>query len=326
MESLLALGTAFIASLMAMQLLLRSRLSDRLLDQPNARSLHQVAVPRHGGLAIMAGMLMVWLLNWQPWMWPMTLCVLLLVALSFVDDVRHLPAGWRLMAHFLIAAVFVFGAQFSGWHVGGMSLMLVAMVWMTNLYNFMDGSDGLAGGMALSGFGFLGVAGLLAGDAQMATLALAVAGGAAAFLLFNFHPAHVFMGDAGSIPLGFLAAAMGVIGWQRGDWSVWFPVMVFSPFILDASVTLLKRLLRRKKVWQAHREHYYQRLVQMGWGHRKTALWAYGIMLLAGCSALVLLYQPWPVQKMGLMAWLVIYGGVMARIDAMWKRAGTCVS
>jgi UDP-N-acetylmuramyl pentapeptide phosphotransferase/UDP-N-acetylglucosamine-1-phosphate transferase len=95
-----------------------------------------------------------------------------------------------------------------------------------------------------------------------------VAAAAAGFLCFNFHPARIFMGDVGSVPLGFTAGALGLVGWRSGAWPLWFPLLVFAPFILDATVTLLRRALRGEKVWQAHRSHYYQRMVQMGLGHR----------------------------------------------------------
>src|SRR5262249_53435950 len=147
----------------------------------------------------------------------------------------------------------------------------VATAWMINLYNFMDGSDGLAGGMAAIGFGCYGIAALAGGDYLCATINLVVAASALGFLCFNFSPARLFMGDVGSVSLGFLAAVLDVVGWLRGDWPVWFGIVVFSPFIVDATVTLFKRALRGARVWEAHREHYYQRLVQSGWGHRKTA-------------------------------------------------------
>jgi UDP-N-acetylmuramyl pentapeptide phosphotransferase/UDP-N-acetylglucosamine-1-phosphate transferase len=93
---------------------------------------------------------------------------------------------------------------------------------------------------------------------------------AAVFLKANFHPARIFLGDVGSVPLGFLAGALGALGVYRDLVPVWFPFVVFAPFFVDATVTLLRRMLRGERFWQAHREHYYQRLVQMGWGHRRT--------------------------------------------------------
>ncbi len=156
---------------------------------------------------------------------------------------------------------------------------LLAIIWMINLYNFMDGSDGLAGGMSIAGFGTYAVAAYGGGLMELSVLAAALAGAAAGFLIWNFHKARIFMGDSGSVPLGFLAAALGLLGWQEGVWPMWFPVLVFSPFIADASVTLVKRYLRGERLSQAHRSHYYQRVLRMGLGHRGTALAAYVLML-----------------------------------------------
>jgi UDP-N-acetylmuramyl pentapeptide phosphotransferase/UDP-N-acetylglucosamine-1-phosphate transferase len=164
---------------------------------------------------------------------------------------------------------------------------LLAIVWYTNLYNFMDGSDGLAGGMAVIGFGAYAIAAQLSGASPFAALCAAVAAAAAGFLVFNFPPARLFMGDAGSVPLGFLAGALGVVGWSRGYWPIWCPLLAFAPFVCDATLTLLRRALRRERVWQAHRDHYYQRLVRMGFGHRGTALIEYSVM--GGCAAIALL-------------------------------------
>jgi UDP-N-acetylmuramyl pentapeptide phosphotransferase/UDP-N-acetylglucosamine-1-phosphate transferase len=180
-----------------------------------------------------------------------------------------------------------------------------AIAWMINLYNFMDGSDGLAGSMALCGFGAYGIAALCAGDAAFAALNFSVAAAAAGFLLFNFPPARVFMGDAGAIPLGFLAAACGIAGWQRDAWPLWFGGIVFSPFIVDATLTLAKRLVRGDKVWQAHREHYYQRLVQSGWGHRRTLCAEAGLMIAATAAALAGLRLE-PTQQTAMLAAVTI--------------------
>jgi UDP-N-acetylmuramyl pentapeptide phosphotransferase/UDP-N-acetylglucosamine-1-phosphate transferase len=209
-------------------------------------------------------------------------------------------------------------ADANGWLV--VTFAAVAVIWMLNLYNFMDGSDGLAGGMTLIGFGCYGAAAWLAGDESFAAANFSVAASAAAFLLFNFHPARIFLGDSGSIPLGFLAAAMGFIGWMSGDWPLWLPLLVFSPFIADASVTLLKRGWRGEKVWQAHREHYYQRMVQHGLGHRNTALLAYILMLASGVSAMWATRQDPSVQYGVGIAWCGVYLIIMSASDHYWER------
>jgi UDP-N-acetylmuramyl pentapeptide phosphotransferase/UDP-N-acetylglucosamine-1-phosphate transferase len=126
------------------------------------------------------------------------------------------------------------------------------------------------------------------------------------------------MGDVGAIPLGFLAAALGMLGWINNVWSIWLPLLVFSPFIVDATATLTKRLLRREVIWQAHREHYYQRIVQSGFGHRNTALASYGLMLLVGGSAVWSGQQDITMQHRVLMIWVGIY--LILMIISDWKQ------
>jgi len=288
-----------------------------LQDIPNERSLHTEPIPRTGGIALMAGILSGWVLMIQFWAWWIVLPALGLFALSLVDDVRNLSARTRLIGHF-VAAVIVLGGTGVDWL--WLLPVLMFIVWMTNLYNFMDGSDGLAGGMALFGFSFYGIAGLMNGNEVFAMMNFSIGAAALGFLYHNFHPARVFMGDSGSIPLGFLAGALGVWGWQQGYWPFWFPVLVFSPFVADATFTLIKRVWRRENLAQAHRSHYYQRLVQMGWGHRNTALVEYVLMLLAGVSALWGIGLDVSGQGNLLAWWGAIYLGLTMWIDRRWQR------
>jgi UDP-N-acetylmuramyl pentapeptide phosphotransferase/UDP-N-acetylglucosamine-1-phosphate transferase len=247
-----------------------------------------------------------------------TLLAAALAALSYLDDRSDLPIAVRFGAHAVAATAFVLIA------LDGIPLLLapvlvLAVMWMTNLYNFMDGSDGLAGGMALFGFGAYAVGAMLAGDAPLAAACATLAACAAAFLAFNFHPARVFMGDAGSVPCGFLAGAMGLAGWHAGHWPLWFPVLAFSPFVVDASVTLARRILRGEKFWRPHRSHYYQRLVQLGWGHRRTALAEYALMLACGAAALWASRQALPVQAAALVVAALVYLVLGAAVDRAWK-------
>ncbi len=285
-------------------------------DVPNERSLHVEPVPRTGGVALMAGILAGWMLLSQSWLWWIVIPVLGLFVLSLLDDVRGLTPGIRLIGHFLAASCVLLGAGISWlWALP----VLLFVVWMTNLYNFMDGSDGMAGGMALSGFTCYGLAGLINGDVAFAMMSFSVGAAALGFLYHNFYPAKVFLGDAGSIPLGFLAAAFGVWGWQQGYWPFWFPILVFSPFVMDATLTLLKRARNKEKLSDAHRSHYYQRLVQMGWGHRNTALAEYALMLLAGVSALLGIGLDAGGQVGLLACWAAIYLGLSIWIDRRWR-------
>lgn len=311
------LSAALVAFLLT-NFLLSSRASQRLQDLPNERSLHIIPVPRIGGVGIMAGLLCGWALLYSSLVWWVLLPLLGLFTISLLDDLHGLSVKQRFLAHLTSAAVLVVGSGLLSQQGVVISIILVLfIVWMTNLYNFMDGSDGLAGGMALFGFGIYGIAALLAHNTPLALLNFCISTSAASFLYFNFHPAKMFMGDSGSIPLGFLAAAMGLWGWQQGIWSAWYPLLVFSPFIVDASVTLVKRALRGARVTEAHREHYYQRLVQMGWGHRNVALAEYGLMLAVGISALSAFNNLFPWQI--LLAWVGIYICIMLLLDVRWK-------
>lgn len=299
---------AFVTILLALFLSLNKH--GLMQDIPNERSLHMTPIPRTGGIALMAGIFSGWLFLIQTWVWWIVLPVLGLFAVSVMDDLRNLNPQTRLMGH-AVAALIVVGSAGIGWL--WILPVFLFIVWMTNLYNFMDGSDGLAGGMALFGFSFYGVVGLMKGDESFAMMNFTIGAAALGFLYHNFHPAKVFMGDAGSIPLGFLAAAFGVWGWQQGYWPFWFPVLVFSPFTADATFTLIKRVRRGEKLSQAHRSHYYQRLVQMGWGHRDTAIAEYVLMFIAGASAI----GGTSLQGLNLLGFLIIWGVIYLAL-AMW--------
>jgi UDP-N-acetylmuramyl pentapeptide phosphotransferase/UDP-N-acetylglucosamine-1-phosphate transferase len=292
----------------------------QVFDTPNERSLHEHPIPGTGGLAIIVSLCIGWgILAWQSgWPGPMgwiAVSALLAAAISFADDLHELPPGIRLLVHAMAAAVLISGGIVLPWGWLGIGLTFLASIWMLNLYNFMDGMDGFAGGMAVAGFGFLGAAGWMAGNETYAWYCWVVATAALGFLWVNFPPARIFMGDAGSATLGLLAAAFSLWGIHDGLFPLWLPILVFSPFILDATVTLIRRGLRREKVWQAHRTHYYQRLVQAGWGHKKTVLVEYALMLGAGSSAIVMLLHPgwWAAS---LIVWSIIYMLLAAAVDA----------
>lgn len=310
-------AAAFAITFALITWMLKSGLAHRVLDRPNERSLHVNPVPRTGGLAVMVAVALAGLFLLPislSWLVPATA----LAVLSFVDDVRGLPVAVRFAVQLAAAGVFA-GVALPQPAWPWLMALALATAWMANLYNFMDGSDGLAGGMAAIGFGTYGMAALAAGRVSLATACFVITAAALAFLFFNFHPARIFMGDVGSVPLGFLAAALGALGWRDGCWPAWFPVLVFSPFIVDATVTLMRRLARRDKVWEAHRDHYYQRLVRLGLGHERTALIEYALMLTAGVTALWTIGQPASVQAAVLAGCGVLYVIGMIVVDRRWK-------
>lgn len=291
-----------------------------LLDHPNERSLHSRPTPRTGGVAILAGIFSVipiWAFNFGGMVpeFSLILGTLIVAVFSFFDDRHGVPASLRLLSHFLGAGVVVIGTDialpflqmliYSSWISVGISTFF--LVWMINLYNFMDGMDGFAGGMTVIGFACLGVFGWLAGNVPFLMVSLSVAAGAAGFLFFNFPPARIFMGDTGSASLGLLAGGLILWGSRDAVFPFWAGVLVFSPFIVDATVTLLTRIMKREHFWMAHRTHFYQRLVVLGWGHRKTVLAEYILMFACSGSALWMTAKPplWQIKM--LFFWAFVY-------------------
>lgn len=299
-----------------------------ILDHPNARSLHEAPRPRSGGAAIVLGLAAgggVFVssgpaIGGSLWL---GLCVLLVAGISFLDDIRGIPVFVRLAAHAVAAVAIVLAGDLAFYHLDfpfwelalpawvAVAGSILYLIWMLNLYNFMDGIDGLAGGMAVIGFGAFAVVGALAGASVFAALSLCVALASAGFLIFNFPPARIFMGDVGAGTLGFLAGLFTLWGARAAIFPFWIGVLAFSPFIVDATWTLLRRVVGGEKPWQAHRAHAYQRVVRAGWSHRRTTLWEYALMTICGISAILLNMGDIPfLQTAGLLAWVLIYLGL----------------
>ena len=303
------------------------------VDVPGERSLHAVPTPRSGGLALMTGGLAaasLFQILTGDWLWAATLGAALLTAVSLADDRHGLPIRARLLTHLAVAALYsAWVLQLGQPGQPGQSeaaiwtsflalvLMTLGITAVTNFFNFMDGANGLAGGMAVSGFTTYAMVAWPLHPA-LAALCLALAGAAAGFLPFNLK-GRIFMGDGGSVPLGFLAAALGCQGWLAGLWPLWFAPLVFAPFIADASVTLLRRIARGEKFWQAHREHYFQRLVRMGCSHARLALMEYALMLTCAGAACWALRLSAAGQAAVFATIALLLATLMRLIDLRWQ-------
>lgn len=265
---------AALSSLLLTGLLRRYALAKSLLDIPNARSSHTAPTPRGGGVGIVLSFLMavllVAMLGLLPWSmaWALVGGGAGVAMLGFLDDHGHIAARWRLLGHFAAAVWILFWVNgLPPLAVFGVSLQLgwlgdvaaaVYLVWILNLYNFMDGIDGIAGVEAVCvclGGALLYV---LTGRADLVLLPLLLATAVAGFLFWNFPPARIFMGDAGS---GFLGLVLGALSLQAA-WVApelfWGWLILLGVFIVDATFTLIRRLLRGDKVYEAHRSHAYQ--------------------------------------------------------------------
>lgn len=336
---ILAVLAAFATAFILDDYLSRPGSGSRILDHPNVRSLHSRPIPRTGGLAVLAGIgtgvPVIWIGMDDPYRGGIIILgagLAPLALVSFLDDRMGVSARWRILVHLLAAStLLVVGLVPGQFDLPGLDfplpawiailLTLLFTVWLINLYNFMDGMDGFAGGMAVIGFSTLAWLGWA--DAGFATLCLTVAAASAGFLIHNFPPAKIFLGDTGSTSLGFLAAACSLWGSKSGLFPFWVTILVFSPFIVDATVTLLRRLLRGEKIWEAHRSHYYQRLVLLGWGHRRTVLAEYALMLACAGSALLAVRLSSVGQAALAAGWLFIFGLLMGGVRRLERERVT---
>jgi Fuc2NAc and GlcNAc transferase len=279
---------ALVASALLTGLARHYLLSRRVLDVPNARSSHAVPTPRGGGVSIVVVFLLTVLLSVlrgimsQRLGWALIGGGLAVAAVGFLDDHFPVPARVRLLVHFVAAAwalLWLDGAgplQLGGisWHWGwvGQLVSLVGLVWMINLYNFMDGIDGLAGLEALSTAGLCALIIAWSGLAAFAGGVLALAAASAGFLIWNWSPAKIFMGDVGSGFLGFVFGVLAIASAKERPWLLWPWLILLSVFVVDSTLTLIRRLLDGARWHEAHRSHAYQHAARRCGSHSKVTL------------------------------------------------------
>lgn len=288
----------------------------QILDLPNARSSHERPTPRGGGLAVIPVILLCWTASALYGVVPLeTLAPVAggsaLALLSWRDDRGGLPVLIRLAGQFGAVVLCLFflpgaGHVFQGLLAPPLDLAATALIWVwfINLFNFMDGIDGISAAetMAIGGGVALIGAVAIAAESGAIWLGLSTAAAALGFLIWNWHPAKLFLGDVGSIPLGFLLGWLLLVLAGTGAWA---PALILPLYYLaDATLTLLSRLLRLRRVWEAHREHFYQRAVQRGASHGAVVL-----RIAAANAALILLAwlgTIWPFVAVALAAILVV--------------------
>lgn len=317
-------------------LIRRYALHQSLMDIPNERSSHSVPTPRGGGLSIvlafLSGFLILVGLDALPMdsnLWNWLSAGGLVALLGFIDDHGHIPARWRLLGHFSAAAVALywlgglpalsyFGLPLDlGWlgHIGA----ALYLVWLLNLYNFMDGIDGIAAMEAITVSLGAVVLYWVGGWVELIWLPLMLAATVFGFMLWNFPKARIFMGDAGS---GFVGMGLGLLSIQAA-WAdsglFWAWLILLGSFIVDATVTLVRRLLRKERVYEAHRSHAYQYASRV-LGTHPPVTWAVGaINLFWLLPVAVAVMQGWLNGTLGLLVaylpliWLTVHFKAGAR-------------
>lgn len=312
----------FLASLLMTFMLRRYALHRQLIDMPNARSSHTVPTPRGGGVAIVVSFLAALAAVAAVGILPLDQFAglfgagLIVALIGFADDHGHIAARWRLLGHFAAASwllvcfgglprlnVFGFDVDLQ-WY--GAILAAVYLVWVLNLYNFMDGIDGIAGAVAICVTVVGAILYYWCGHPQQVWTPLLLASACAGFLIWNFPPAKIFMGDAGSGFLGIILASMALQAASIEPQLLWSWLILMGVFVVDATYTMLRRLIRGEKIYEAHRSHAYQYASRQHSSHKKVTLsvvlinivWLTPLALwvgkggLDGLSGLVLAYVP----------------------------------
>ncbi len=306
----------------------RYALERRLLDHPNERSSHERPTPRGGGLAlagvVLGGVALAGMLGWVPAAVSVAVTGggLVVAGIGLVDDHRPQPVGLRAALH-LLAAVWAVAwlgglpdlriglhSVHLGW--SGSVVAVLGIAWAINLYNFMDGIDGLAAGQAVVAAGLGGAFLLAEGPDGLALVALLACGASLGFLPWNWPPARIFMGDVGSGLLGFVFGSLALASERAGSLPLIGWILLLGTFVFDASVTLARRMLSGARWYEAHRTHGYQRAVQSGWSHRRVT----GVLLilatvLGGLAWLAWRRPAWSLAAM-MLAVVLLGAGYLA--------------
>jgi UDP-N-acetylmuramyl pentapeptide phosphotransferase/UDP-N-acetylglucosamine-1-phosphate transferase len=325
-----AAAIAFLGTALGVKPLLAWLHRREILDHPNERSSHHLPTPRGGGLALTPALLLAWAFvavtagPLAGWIWVMLAGGLVLLLASWLDDRHTLPPGPRLLAHAVVAggalvmlpdAVTVFHGALPLW--ADRVLAGLGWVWFINLFNFMDGIDGISGVETASiGTGIVVVVVVEGTALAIVPLALACTAAAVGFLVWNWHPARIFLGDSGSVPLGFLLGGLLIQLACAGELAA--AVILPAYYLADATITLLWRLKDGEKIWQPHRRHFYQRAVQGGRRHDQVA-WAVLVanLLLIGAAMLSVTHATAGLAAAGLMV-----AGLLALLQHWSRGAG----
>ncbi len=328
MESygIIYIGT-MLAAMVGVPVFLRFGVAMRILDRPGTRKVHSIATPRIGGLAVVVAVV-AWtvmvlfvdnevgraLRKLQPHVWVLLGVSVFVSMLGLVDDIRKLRARVKLLGQILAALVVChFGIRIENIRVSGVfKLNLGLMSWpvtvfwivaITNAVNMIDGLDGLAAGLSVVACSVLAVFALCTGQVAMAALMIVLLGSLTGFLFFNFNPARIFLGDCGSMFLGFFLATAGVMSAMHAQTlaGMALAVLGLGVPIFDTFFSIVRRILDRRSLFAPDRGHIHHRLIDSGLGHRKAVLVMYGLSIVSGLIGLLMVVTT-GLWRMGVFA------------------------
>jgi len=328
---------SFLLSLVGTQLFKKIAYRFQIMDIPNIRSSHSQPTPRGGGMAVFFSFYLVLFFTLfffergsfdLKWVQGLVLGGMVVSLGGFLDDMKELSPFFRLLAQVVAGFILILsGFSFKTIEIPfwkeialgywGIFLTLIWVVWIVNLYNFMDGIDGLAAGVGMIAAFFFSLVAGKTGNDLISLSGMILAGCSAGFLIHNFPPAKIFLGDIGSSLIGFLFAGFALIGNNdlKGPLPIWVPTLLLGAFIFDTGVTLFRRILKREKWFSAHRSHFYQRLIDLRLTHRQVSLIEYGLAILLGFSSLIYIKADPILRGCLLLGWVLFFtvGALMIR-------------
>jgi len=304
-QALFLFVIAFAVSLLSTPWVARLAFRIGAVDQPGKRKIHHRVMPRLGGLAVFAGFAVAAaFLGVDSRLGGLLAGGTVILLLGILDDTRGLSPKVKLFGQTVAATIVVFSGiriefinnPFNGYFFLGDFSIPFTVFWIvaiTNAVNLIDGLDGLASGVSTIALLTVAIIAYQIGQSTVSLLALALAGAILGFLRYNFYPAKIFLGDCGSMLLGFMVAVLAVFGLLKGVTVVAFvvPIIILGVPIFDICFAILRRFYEHKPIFQADKQHLHHRLLSFGFSHRQTVLLIYGLSLIFSASALLLIYN-----------------------------------
>lgn len=307
------------------------------VDKPNARKVHTKIMPRMGGLAIYVSFFAVLFLSHEMTIQHMGLFIggTVLVIVGIIDDKKDIPAKVKLLGQIVAACIVVAAGVrvefMTNFILGGMIPLYVfsipfTVIWIvaiTNAVNLIDGLDGLAAGTSIIAATTMAISGYVTGQTEMASMALILIGASLGFLKYNFHPAKIFMGDTGSMFLGYNLAVLAIMGFTKSFTmlSLVTPILVLAIPILDTLFAIIRRKMNNRPIFKPDKNHLHHCLLNYGFSHRDTVLIIYAVSAVLAACGLIMTYLN-PAQGVILLfiiSSIIIYGamklGVIGRQD-----------
>nr|WP_144920672.1 MraY family glycosyltransferase [Paenibacillus bovis] len=291
----------FVASILITPLVKKLAIRFNITDQPNHRKIHQKAMPRLGGLAIYLSFIIGLIVSQQdsPYIWPITIGSLIIMVTGILDDAFDLRPKYKLIGQLLAALVVIRGGldvEFINLPFGGqldfgyltIPLTILWIVGITNAINLIDGLDGLAAGVSSIALITLSIMAFLQGDIFVVTIALMLLGSTLGFLIYNFHPAKIFMGDSGALFLGFMISVLAMLGFKNVTVvSLVIPIIILGVPISDTFFAIIRRLINKRPLAAADQHHLHHRIINSGFTHRQAVLIIYGIAIMFSLAAVI---------------------------------------